>query len=83
MSFPSPPKHGKIDDFVDRAPLQPGLISKLYSSIQDMVTHSLNHLKEQWARDIGTETSDEIWQSALSKFHSTSYALDMVYYSLK
>lgn len=71
-SFPSPPVGGWIEELLEWDPLECGLISRLYSTIQRVASPSLNHLREQWSEDFGADVSDTVWQYAVEHIHSTS-----------
>lgn len=63
---------GWIEECLDWDPLERGPISRLYSAIQRAAPSSLNHLRKKWSKDFGADISEEVWQFAIERIHSTS-----------
>lgn len=71
-SFPHKPPACPLDECLKLKPRIPGCVSQLYSILQDMEGNSLHHLKERWGEDLSMELSEETWQRAIKRVHTSS-----------
>ncbi len=74
-SYPSPPESGPTYDILSLNPYGKGLISKIYDLIQNLIISSWDNIRTAWVDDIGEAISDEMWDSALSLIHSSSFCV--------
>ncbi len=71
-NFPSLPPPSCLDSLLRVNRLNKSRISFIYSHIMDSCNHSISHIREQWENDLGIQLSDEEWDMALTRVHSSS-----------
>lgn len=74
-SFPSLSPNDWIDECLSGDPDQRGGVSRLYESIQLIASPSLNNIRAAWEEELGFEVSDDSWQSAIRRIHSSSICI--------
>lgn len=71
-NFPNIPPTNPTDSLFMPLPNVRGMISYIYNKMYALRPVSLNLTKSQWEEDLGENISDEVWDSALHRVHSSS-----------
>ena len=74
-SFPLLQADRWLDEWLEGDPHQKGMVSMLYSDIQEMASPSLDRIRESWCNDMGLEMPDDSWQMAIKIIHSSSVCI--------
>lgn len=73
--FPSLPPDSFTDSLLSLNPNAKQVIGTVYSLLNSHDLQPLTLLKGQWEEDLGISLSDEAWQDALDRIHSSSVCL--------
>lgn len=73
--FPSQPPDSLLESILEFNPYSKGVIGSVYSLLNSFNLEPLNSLKNQWEGDLGTQISDDTWEEALDRIHSSSICL--------
>lgn len=71
-NFPNTPPLSCFESLLRVNLLKKGRVSVIYSHIMDALNPSITHIREQWENDMGFPLSDEEWDMALHRVHSSS-----------
>lgn len=71
-SFPSLPPNDWKEEFLSADPDQRGGVSRIYETIQIIASPSLDNIREGWEGELGSTISDDSWQRAIKRIHSSS-----------
>lgn len=82
-SFPSKPPSSLLDSILKINPSSKGSIGLVYSLINTYDLKPLTRLKKCWEEELGIMLSEEIWDEALEKIHSSSICLRHAVVQLK
>ena len=74
-NFPSQPPDSLLDTILKLSPYSKGVIGTIYSLLNTFDLEPLTSLKIQWEEDLGLEISDETWNEALDRIHTSSICL--------
>ncbi len=74
-SFLSLPPNDWMGEWLGADPDQRGGVSRIYENIQMIASPSLNNIRAWWEEELGFEVSDDSWQRAIKRVHSSSICI--------
>lgn len=73
--FPSQPPNTLLNSILELDSGSKGNIGKIHSLLNTYNLEPLTRTKAQWENELGCELSEEVWEKALDKIHSSSICL--------
>lgn len=70
--FPTLPGETQFDIFLTPLPTLKGSLSIIYRQLCSLQSTSLSNIKSSWEEELGEEISDDVWENALKKVHTSS-----------
>lgn len=71
-AFPHLPPRLPWDRCLETLPNQRGIISQMYNHLMSLDTHTLLKTKLAWEAELGSELTDEFWDAAVDRIHSST-----------